>query len=73
MVSDIIGILAVSAMLVVVITTLMSFFILNKQMTELHLSLNSRMDQLLKSTGQLARAEGFQAGQQSQGEADKGR
>ncbi len=38
-------------------------YIIVRKLNELHLSMNSRLDQLLDTTGRLARAEGFQAGQ----------
>lgn len=41
------------------------FVTIARQLRELHLSMNSRLDQLLKRTGELARAEGFKAGQQN--------
>ncbi len=42
-----------------------------RQLRELHLSMNSRLDELLKTTGTLARAEGFKAGQDDHLEALK--
>ena len=39
-------------------------FMMQREMRELHLSLNSRMDKLLDTTRLLARAEGFKAGQE---------
>jgi hypothetical protein len=38
-------------------------YVIVRKLNELHLSMNSRLDQLLDTTGRLARAEGFQAGQ----------
>lgn len=35
------------------------------KLTELHLSMNSRLDELLTTTRALARAEGFKAGQEN--------
>ena len=35
-----------------------------RQLRQLHLTMNSRLDELLKTTRSLARAEGFKAGQQ---------
>jgi hypothetical protein len=35
-----------------------------KMLRELHLTMNSRLDELLKATKSLARAEGFKAGQE---------
>jgi CHASE3 domain sensor protein len=41
------------------------FLYLARMLNELHLSLNSRLDLLLAKTDQLARAEGYKAGQES--------
>ncbi len=46
------------------VTVLIAFFTIYRQLRELHLSTNSRLDMLLKTTGSLARAEGFRAGQE---------
>jgi len=48
---------------------LIGFFVINRQLNELHLSMNSRLDELLATTTKLARAEGFRAGQENHLEA----
>jgi len=63
-VNSVLAILAISAAVVVTVTTLVAYVSLNKQLNDLHLSMNSRLDALLNTTSALARAEGFTAGQQ---------
>jgi hypothetical protein len=41
-----------------------AFATIVRQLRQLHLSMNSRLDELLNTTRSLARAEGFKAGQQ---------
>lgn len=43
-----------------------ALLVLYRMLRELHLSMNSRLDLLLKTTGELARAEGFTAGQKDE-------
>jgi hypothetical protein len=69
-VNSILAILAISAAAVVTITTLVAYVSLNKQLNDLHLSLNSRLDALLSTTSALARAEGYRAGRESEGGPD---
>lgn len=52
-------------MVLVVGVAAMSLYVMRK-INELHLSMNSRLDLLLTKTDQLARAEGFKAGQASE-------
>jgi len=40
-------------------------FVVLRQLRRIHLSMNSRLDELLETTGKLARAEGFKAGQEN--------
>ncbi len=54
--------LAVSAYSFALIIVLM---MISRQLRGLHDSTNSRLDQLLKTTGSLARAEGYRAGQEA--------
>ncbi len=42
-----------------------AFFFVMLKLSELHLSTNSRLDELLSTTKSLARAEGFKAGQEN--------
>lgn len=42
-----------------------AFLLIWRQLHDLHLSTNSRLDQLLKTTGELARERGFKAGQEN--------
>jgi hypothetical protein len=43
------------------------FILLYRALRELHLTMNSRLDELVRTAKQLARAEGFREGQESAG------
>ncbi len=49
--------------MVLVVGVAMMFIYIMRRLSELHLSMNSRLDLLLLKTDQLARAEGFKAGE----------
>lgn len=52
--------------MVLVVAIAAMFLYVTRRLNELHLSMNSRLDLLLLKTEQLARAEGFKAGQASE-------
>ncbi len=54
--------LLIIIMVLVVAVSLMFVYIM-RRLNELHLSMNSRLDTLLLKTDQLARAEGYKAGE----------
>jgi hypothetical protein len=51
-------------MIVFVCAATVAMIMIMRQLRELHLTMNSRLDELLATTKSLARAEGFKAGQE---------
>jgi hypothetical protein len=58
------GQIAILAIVAAAIIVVAAYMYVVMQLRELHLSTNSRLDELLETTKSLARAEGFRAGQE---------
>jgi len=57
--------IVIGSCLLMVLGILFMMYIVYRQLRELHITMNSRLDQLISVTKDLARSEGFRAGQEN--------